>query len=305
MLKPELLRTFIRVNELASFTLAAEQLGLPRSTVSEQIRALESQLGARVFNRSTRRVQATQDGLLLYERSKELLSRIEEIEGLFRADPAELSGCLRVDLPTRMARRIILPRLPQFMAAHPGLTVELSCTDRQVDLLREGFDCVMRIGALSDLAVVARPLGQLTMVNCASPAYLARFGTPTSLAELETHHLVHYVQALGSRSPGFEYQEQGATRFVNMGGPITANNTDAYESAGLAGLGIIQAPWVGLRDYLARGQLVALLPNHVPAAMPVSLLYARQRYLPPRVRVFMDWLAGVLASQLDPPASTD
>ena len=304
MLKPELLRTFIRVNELASFTLAAEQLGLPRSTVSEQIRTLESQLGARLFNRSTRRVQPTQDGLLLYERSKELLSRMEEIEGLFRADPAELSGCLRVDLPTRMARRIILPQLPQFMAAHPGLSVELSCTDRQVDLLREGFDCVMRIGALSDLAVVARPLGQLAMVNCASPAYLARFGTPTSLADLASHHLVHYVQALGSRSPGFEYQEQGATRFVNMGGAITANNTDAYESAGLAGLGIIQAPWIGVRDYLARGQLVALLPDHVPAAMPVSLLYAGQRYLPPRVRVFMDWLAGVLATQLDPPAGT-
>ncbi|WP_110971802.1 LysR family transcriptional regulator [Pseudomonas huaxiensis] len=304
MLKPELLRTFIRVNELASFTLAAEQLGLPRSTVSEQIRTLERQLGARLFNRSTRRVQPTQDGLLLYERSKELLSRMEEIEGLFRADPAELSGCLRVDLPTRMARRIILPQLPQFMAAHPGLSVELSCTDRQVDLLREGFDCVMRIGALSDLAVVARPLGQLAMVNCASPAYLARFGTPTSLADLACHHLVHYVQALGSRSPGFEYQEQGVSRFLSMGGSITANNTDAYESAGLAGLGIIQSPWIGVRDYLARGQLVALLPDHVPAAMPVSLLYAGQRYLPPRVRVFMDWLAGVLATQLDPQAGT-
>ena len=184
MLKPELLRTFIRVNELASFTLAAEQLGLPRSTVSEQIRSLENQLGARLFNRSTRRVQATQDGLQLYERSKELLSRLEEIEGLFRADPADLSGCLRVDLPTRMARRIILPRLPAFMAQHPGLTLEVSCTDRQVDLLREGFDCVLRIGGLGDLDLVARPLGMMPIASCASPAYLARHGTPRSVDEL-------------------------------------------------------------------------------------------------------------------------
>lgn len=302
MLKPELLRTFIRVNELASFTLAAEQLGLPRSTVSEQVRALENQLGARLFNRSTRRVQPTQDGLQLYERSKELLSRLEELEGLFRADPADVSGCLRVDLPTRMARRIILPRLPAFMDRHPGLTLEVSCTDRQVDLLREGFDCVLRIGGLGDLAVVARPLGRLAVVNCASPAYLERYGTPTSLTDLQDHRLVHYVQNLGSRSAGFEYQDGEATRFVEMPGAITANNTDAYESAGLAGLGIIQAPLIGVRDYLAVGRLQAFLPEHVPEAMPVSLLYARQRYLPPRVRLFMDWLAGLLAQQLDPVA---
>lgn len=302
MLKPELLRTFARVNELASFTLAAEQLGLPRSTVSEQIRSLEQQLGARLFNRSTRRVQATQDGLQLYERSKELLSRLEEIEGLFSTDPAALGGCLRVDLPTRMARRIILPRLPEFMALHPGLTLEISCTDRQVDLLREGFDCVLRIGGLGDLSLVARPLGRLAVVNCASPAYLERHGTPTSLADLHGHRLVHYVQNLGSRSAGFEYHDGKATRFVEMAGAITANNTDAYESAGLAGLGIIQAPLIGVRDYLEAGRLRAFLPEHVPEAMPVSLLYARQRYLPPRVRLFMDWLAAVLAARLDPGA---
>ena len=302
MLKPELLRTFIRVNELASFTLAAEQLGLPRSTVSEQVRALEQQLGARLFNRSTRRVQATQDGLQLYERSKELLSRLEEIEGLFRADPADVAGCLRVDLPTRMARRIILPRLPEFLARYPGLSLEVSCTDRQVDLLREGFDCVLRIGTLSDLAVAARPLGQLAMVNCASPAYLERHGTPATLADLADHHLVHYVQTLGTRSTGFEYLADGETRFVEMGGAITANNTDAYESAALAGLGIIQVPYIGVRDYLASGRLRAFLPGYLPQAMPISLLYAGQRYLPPRVRLFMDWLTQLLAAQLDPAA---
>lgn len=199
MNKLELLRTFVRVSEVSSFTLAAESLGLPRSTVSEQVRALERLLGTQLFNRTTRRVQATQDGALLYERSKDLLSGMDEIESLFCADDAELAGRLRVDLPTMMARRVIIPALPQFLQRFPRLEVELSCTDRQVDLLREGFDCVMRIGALHDLDVVARPVGQLSMRNCASPGYLARHGVPRTLQDLAEHHLVHYVRTLGAQ----------------------------------------------------------------------------------------------------------
>lgn len=297
-----LLRTFVRVSELSSFTLAGERLGLPRSTVSEQIRQLETHLGTRLLNRTTRRVQATQDGLQLYERSKDLLSRMDELEGLFRADPAELHGCLRVDLPTLMARRIILPALPQFMQQHPGLTLEVSCTDRQVDLLREGFDCVLRIGAVSDQTVVARPLGSLRMVNCASAAYLQRHGTPLDLEALAAHRLVHYVKTLGARCPGFEYRQGTATRYQPMGGAVTVNNTDAYQGACLAGLGIIQAPYAGVREFLDSGQLLSVLDAHVPEPMPVSLLYVQQAHLPLRVRVFMAWLAQVLAAELDPVA---
>lgn len=298
----ELLRTFVRVAELSSFTLAGESLGLPRSTVSEQVRLLERHLGTRLLNRTTRRVQATQDGLQLYERSKDLLSRMDELEGLFRPDPAQLHGRLRIDLPTLMARRIILPALPAFMQQHPGLALEISCTDRQVDLVREGFDCVLRIGALSDLALVARPLGSLRMVNCASPAYLQRMGGPTRLEALRDHQLIHYVQNLGGRCPGFEYRQGATTRYQPMGGAVTVNNTDAYESACLAGLGIIQAPFAGVREYLESGQLVSVLDQQVPEPMPVSLLFTRQVHLPLRVAAFMGWLEQVLAGQLDPVA---
>ncbi|KIU49401.1 transcriptional regulator [Pseudomonas putida] len=298
----ELLRTFVRVAELSSFTLAGESLGLPRSTVSEQVRLLERHLGTRLLNRTTRRVQATQDGLQLYERSKDLLSRMDELEGLFRPDPAQLHGRLRIDLPTLMARRIILPALPAFMQQHPGLALEISCADRQVDLVREGFDCVLRIGALSDLALVARPLGSLRMVNCASPAYLQRMGVPTRLEALRDHQLIHYVQNLGARCPGFEYRQGATTRYQPMGGAVTVNNTDAYESACLAGLGIIQAPFAGVREYLESGQLVSVLDQQVPEPMPVSLLFARQVHLPLRVAAFMGWLEQVLAGQLDPVA---
>ena len=303
MNKLELLRTFVRVSEVRSFTLAAESLGLPRSTVSEQVKALERLLGTQLFNRTTRRVQATQDGALLYERSKDLLSGMDEIESLFRADDAELAGRLRIDLPTMMARRVIIPALPQFLQRFPRLEVELSSTDRQVDLLREGFDCVMRIGALHDLDVVARPVGQLSMRNCASPAYLARYGVPQTPQELAGHQLVHYVRTLGGRSAGFEYLHGGELHYQAMAGVVTVNNAEAYSAACLAGLGLIQVPAVGVAEHLQRGELVSLLEDWQAPAMPVSLLYARQRHVPRRVQAFMQWLAAVLALQVDPAAS--
>jgi DNA-binding transcriptional LysR family regulator len=287
------------VSEVSSFTLAAESLGLPRSTVSEQVRALERLLGTQLFNRTTRRVQATQDGALLYERSKDLLSGMDEIESLFCADDAELAGRLRVDLPTMMARRVIIPALPQFLQRFPRLEVELSCTDRQVDLLREGFDCVMRIGALHDLDVVARPVGQLSMRNCASPGYLARHGVTRTLQDLAEHHLVHYVRTLGGRSAGFEYLQGGELRFQAMAGVVTVNNAEAYSAACLAGLGLIQVPAVGVAEHLQRGELVSVLEGWQAPAMPVSLLYARQRHVPRRVQAFMQWLGEVLHSQVD------
>lgn len=299
MNKLELLRVFVRVSELRSFTLAAESLGLPRSTVSEQVRALEALLGTRLFNRTTRRVQTTQDGALLYERSKDLLSGMDEIESLFRADDAELTGCLRVDMPTMMARRVIIPALPAFLSRFPRLEVEISCTDRQVDLLREGFDCVMRIGALSDLDVVARPIGQLSMRNCASPDYLAHFGVPQSLDDLAEHRLVHYVRNLGARSSGFEYLQAGQVRYQAMAGVVTVNNAEAYSAACLAGLGLIQVPGVGVEHHLASGQLIEVMQCWRAQAMPVSLLYARQRHVPRRVQAFMGWLGELLASQVD------
>ncbi|NTY93520.1 LysR family transcriptional regulator [Pseudomonas putida] len=303
MNKLELLRTFVRVCEVRSFTLAAESLRLPRSTVSEQVRALEKLLGTQLFNRTTRRVQATQDGALLYERSKDLLSGMDEIESLFSADDAELAGRLRIDLPTMMARRVIIPALPQFVQRFPRLEVELSCTDRQVDLLREGFDCVMRIGALHDLDVVARPVGQLSMRNCASPAYLARYGVPQTPQDLAGHQLVHYVRNLGARSAGFEYLQGDELRYQAMAGVVTVNNAEAYSAACLAGLGLIQVPAVGVAEHLLRGELVSLLEDWQAPAMPVSLLYARQRHVPRRVQAFMQWLAAVLASQVDPAPS--
>ncbi|AGE27063.1 LysR family transcriptional regulator [Pseudomonas poae] len=298
MNKLELLRTFVRVTELSSFTQAGERLGLPRSTVSEHVQALEELLGAHLLQRTTRKVQATQDGLVLYERSKDLLAHMEELEGLFRQDEAKLAGRIRVDMPNVMARDLILPRLPDFMHAHPLIELEISTTDRQVDLLAEGFDCVLRVGAQPDQSVVARWLCSLPMLNCVSATYLQRFGTPHTLADLANHHLVHYVRPLGSRSAGFEYLQGNKVQRLPMAGRVTVNSTDAYKAACLGGFGIIQVPALGLSAELASGELVAVLPDYPAPPLDVSLLYAGQRHLPLRVRVFMDWLAGVLQAQL-------
>lgn len=296
MNKLELLRTFVRVSEMSSFTLAGESLGLPRSTVSEHVQALEALLGTRLLQRTTRRVQATQDGLVLYERSKDLLSHMDEIEGLFRQDAASLTGRIRFDMPNFLGRQMVLPRLPEFMALHPNLELEISTTDRRVDLQREGFDCVVRVGVQPDQSVVARRVCDFSVVNCASPAYLQRYGVPESLADLTRHRLVHYVGVLGSRSEGFLYEVDGKLHRLPMAGSVTVNSTDAYEAACLGGFGLIQAPLKGMQSHLLSGELVAVLPQLNAPSMEVSLLYPRQRHLPLRVRVFMDWLANVIQS---------
>lgn len=293
MIRPDLLRTFVRVAELASFTQAGEQLGLPRSTVSEHIQSLEELLGTRLLQRTTRKVTTTQDGLVLYERGKELLAQMDELQGLFRRHDEALGGRLRVDMPTVMARKLVMPRLGEFLARHPALELEVSCTDRRVDLVREGFDCVVRVGAVNDASVVARSLGQFPQVTCASPGYLAEHGVPETLDDLAGHRLIHYVSVLGARPSGFEYLLQGETRYQPMSGALSVNNAEAYESAAMGGLGLIQVPVHGVLDDLQAGRLVQVLADVPLPPMEISLLYAHRR-LPRRVRVFMQWLGQLL-----------
>ncbi|WP_024302571.1 LysR family transcriptional regulator [Pseudogulbenkiania sp. MAI-1] len=291
----EAMQIFVRVAELASFTRAAQSAGLPKASVSTAVQRLESLLGTRLLHRTTRKVQMTQDGQVFYERCKALLADMDELQTLFQRAPAALEGRLRVDMSIGIARNIVVPRLPEFLQAHPRIEVELSSTDRRVDLVQEGFDCVLRVGRLADSSLIARPLGQFRLLNCVSPAYLAAFGTPHTLEELAAHRLVHYVPTLGGKSPGLEYVDSvGEVRFVPMAGVLTVNNSEAYLAACLAGLGLIQVPEPGVRELLVKGELVEVLPDYRAAPMPVSLLYANRHHLPRRVRVFMDWVEEVM-----------
>lgn len=297
------LRVFLQVAELAHFSRAAEELGLPKGRVSQVVRELEAQLGTRLFQRTTRRVSLTPDGELLAERARALLADASEIEALFQEDQ-QLTGRLRVDMPVRLALDTVLPALPDFLAAHPGLTVELSCTDRRVDLVEEGFDCVLRVGAVHDPLLVARPLGEMRMVNVASPAYLARHGIPQTPDDLvaQGHQLVHYSQTWADRRPRFEWLDAaGQAQSLTLPSRVTVNNTDAYQAATLAGAGVAQFPIQGVRQALADGRLAQVLAAYEPAPLPVRLVMSQRRHTPRRVRVFMDWLAERLADRLDPP----
>ncbi|MDI4633054.1 LysR family transcriptional regulator [Pelomonas sp. V22] len=295
------MQAFVRVAELGSFTQAAEQLGLPKAAVSTAVRQLEAQFGTRLLHRTTRRVQLTQDGQLVLLRCQDLLADYDELQGLFQTGEAQLKGRLRVDMPLGVARHVVMPALPEFLQAHPQLEIELSSTDRRVDLVREGFDCVLRVGPLSDSSLVARPLGQYRMATVASPAYLATRGRPETLDDLARHRLIHYALTLGTRPAGFEYQDaDGEMRFVPMAGALTVNNSESYLSACLAGLGLIQVPEPALRPLIASGQLVEVLPQWRAAPMPVTLLYAHRRQQPRRVQVFMNWLDGLMQRYMAP-----
>ncbi len=289
---------FVRVAELNSFTAAAASLGLPKSSVSAAVLQLEAHLKVQLLYRTTRKVQLTHDGHAYYDRAREMITDLEDMDTMFQHTPGELRGSLRVDMPVSTARNMVIPRLPEFLDRHPGLEIELSCTDRRVDVVAEGFDCVLRAGTLGDSALMARTLGVMPMLNLASPAYLARFGTPNTLDDLHNHRLVHYVMQLGARPDGFEYWDGAAYRMQRVGGVVTVNNTVAYQSAVLAGLGIVQAPEAGVRDQLADGSLIAILPQYRAEPLPVTLVYPRRRHQARRVRAFMDWMAEIMAEHL-------
>ncbi|KQN63317.1 LysR family transcriptional regulator [Erwinia sp. E602] len=292
--KIQAMRLFVRVAEMQSFTRAAESCGLPKGSLSRQIQALENHLGSRLLHRTTRRVQLTQDGMVYFERCRDVLATLEEMDSLFQHDPATLSGRIRVDMPVSLASQYLMPLLPDFMRNYPGIELDLSSSDRRVDVVREGFDCVVRVGMLEDSGLIARPLGTLTQINCASPDYLARFGTPTTLESLSLHAMVHYSQQPGLQPEGFEYYDGKFTQLIKTGGVITVNSTETYRAACIAGLGIIQVPKVGVQSALQEKKLVEVLPLFRARPMPVSLLWPHRRNLAKRVHVFIEWLSLAL-----------
>ena len=294
------LRIFSRVADLASFSRAAEQLGLAKGHVSTSIQHLEARLGTRLLQRTTRSVHLTEDGKRFLDRCKELLIEAEQLQVMFQPASGGLTGRLRIDMPNILARDVIIPRLPEFLNAHPLLEIGISTTDRRVDLIQEGFDCILRVGVLGNSDLVARPIGLMQMSNAASPAYLSQYGVPKTLADLSQHRIVHYTPKLTSNDAGWEYFDRAnnAYKTLSMPAAVSVNGTDAYQAAALAGLGFIQAPMLGLQRLVDQGSLVLVLPEFTACPMPVSLLYANRRQLAPRVQAVMDWLTEILRPYL-------
>jgi len=292
------MRIFARVAHLGSFTKAAEQLQLPRPTVSNAVQYLEKHLKVRLLQRTTRRVALTAEGTTYYERCMRLLADLDDAETLFEDAGTMPRGAIRVDLPERFALNQVIPALPGFHARYPDLRVLIGTTDRFVDLVADGIDCAVRVGAMSDTSLVARRIGELAQINCAAPAYLERHGTPRSPDELPDHVAVGYFSSRTGRELDWEYadMDSGELHAVKMRSVVSVNSSQAYLACCLAGLGLIQAPREGLGPLLADGSLVEVLPEWNAEPLPVSVVFPTGRHLAPRVRIFVDWLAETLGA---------
>jgi DNA-binding transcriptional LysR family regulator len=271
---------------------------MPRSSVSAAVIDLEARVGARLLHRTTRKVSPTQDGAAFYERCLRLIADVEETEGLFRQTSVGPSGSLRIDVPGRIGRLIIAPALPEFLARHPQLDIELRVTDRAVNLVEESVDCVLRVGPLGDSGLIARKIGDLPLINVASPGYLAHYGTPGAPDDLAAHLAVNYASPSTGRVENWEWIEHGEMRTRRIRSRVTVNSAEAYIACCLAGLGLIQIPAYDVKRHLDAGELVEVMPDYRAAPMPMTLLYPHRQHLSRRLQVFADWLEQLLKNEI-------
>lgn len=294
----DLFRIFLRVVECASFTRAADTLGMPRSSVSAAVQDLEARIGVRLLHRTTRKVSPTQDGLAFYDRCQRVVLDVEDTENLFRQTDAHLSGRLRIDVPGRIGRLIIAPALPGFIDRYPQIHLVLGVTDRAVNLVEDSVDCVLRVGPLGDSGLIARTIGKLPLINVASPAYLERHGVPFRPDDLGTHWAVNYASPSSGRVEDWEWIEEGELHTRPMRGHVTVNSAEASIACCLAGLGLIQIPAYDVRAHLAAGELVEVMAGHQAEALPMTLLYSHRQHFSRRVQVCADWLEELMTVEV-------
>lgn len=291
------LHLFVCIVDRGSFSAAAAACGVSRPVATAAIKALESRLGARLLHRSTRSVRPTVEGEAYYHRCRTLLADLEDAD---RSVSGTLAGVLRMDVVGHLARTIILPALPDFLARHPGLTLHLGEGERFVDLIREGVDCVVRAGPLADSDMVARRLGVMEEVTVASPEYLARHGVPVSPDRLEGHQMVGFVSSRTGQALPLEFTSGGQVVEVMLPAQLLVGGADTCAAAARLGLGLVQAPRCRFQKDLENGTLVEVLAEFPPLPTPLSLLYPSNRQLSARVRVFMDWLIEIISAKLQP-----
>jgi DNA-binding transcriptional LysR family regulator len=290
----DVMRLFTRIVERQSFTLAAQDLDWPRSTATQVVQDLEKRLGVRLLQRTTRHVKATLDGEAYYRRCVAILGEVEDAEAAF--SDAKPRGLLRVDVHGTLTRHFILPALPAFLARYPDLQLHIGEGDRLVDLVREGIDCVLRVGDLQDSAMIGRRVALLEEVTCASPAYIAHHGHPAGIDDLTGHLSIGFLSSASGMALPLEFTVNGDLRTVALPSTVTVTSAETYVAAAKLGLGLIQVPRYHVQADLAAETLVCVLPDLPPSPTPVSLLYPHSRQLSPRVRVFIDWVTQELAA---------
>ena len=289
------MEAFVRVVEAGSFVAAADRLGISTSSLSRLVADLEQHLGARLLNRTTRRLSLTESGQAYYERCVTLLADVAEAEAVAGQSAAQARGTLRLTCSYSMAEQTVAPAIAAFVERHPAVKFELVVADRIVDLVEEGFDLAIRVGNVGSDRLVARRLGSMQLVLCAAPAYLERHGAPAVAADLPRHNALTYAYSAAPRVWRF-HDIAGNVHDVRVAGNLHANSGDALRAAAIAGLGILYEPDFLLASALRGGQLVRLLPDYTGAGGEIWAVYPSRRHLSLKVRLFVDHIAAVFAS---------
>ncbi|HTO18592.1 MAG TPA: LysR substrate-binding domain-containing protein [Pseudomonas sp.] len=292
----EAMRAFACVVQVGSFTKAADTLHLSKSSVTQLVQQLETRLRVKLLNRTTRRVGLTPDGAAYYERVVRLLADLEEAEASLTGAAAQPRGRLRVDVPSPLARLMLIPALADFHARYPDIQLDMGVSDRVVDLIGEHVDCVIRGGELADQSLVARRIGSLRLRAYAAPSYLQRAGVPEHPHELEDshHRIVGFLWARTGKVQPYALQRGAERLHVRGRHALAVDDGNAYLAAGLAGLGVLWLPDYMAKSHLERGELVPLFEDWQVEPMPLYVAFAQNRHVSARLRVFMDWVAEVV-----------
>ncbi|MET0267118.1 MAG: LysR family transcriptional regulator [Duganella sp.] len=296
MNKLQAMEVFVEVVDTGGFTRAAENLQLPKATVSTLIQSLEATLSVKLLHRTTRHVSVTADGAAYYERCLRILSDVRDAEESLSRTRLSPSGRLRVDVPTGLASDVLMPAMPDFFRRYPDIQMEMGCSDRPVDLVEEGVDCAVRGGALVDSSLIARRVGMMHFLTCATPDYLARYGRPAHPEDLRQHRCVNFFSAKTGKIYDWDFSREAERIQVAMPGHIALNDTNAYVAAGLAGLGVIQIPSFLLEAQGLRDQFESILEDWVSDPLPVHVVYPQNRHLSAKVRVFVEWVAELFSN---------
>jgi DNA-binding transcriptional LysR family regulator len=300
------LSLFTRIVEMGSFSSAAASLDIPRPTATNAIKALETRLGVRLLERTTRQVRPTLDGQAFYDRCIHVLAELDDAEATLRQVASRPRGTLRIDLHGTHATQIVLPRINDFRQRYPDIALVTSSGDRLVDLVREGVDCVIRAGTPRDSTLIARPLAQLQQVLCASPDYLVRLGTPRDTDDLAGHQMVKFFSSTGAvGSYPLTLQIEGEWRDFSLPGWMSVNDAENYLVCGLQGCGLIQLPRFHVDQELRTGRLVEVLAEFASPTLPLWAMYPYRTHLSPRVRVFVEWVRLIYEEKFGPLASAD
>ncbi|MGF6768371.1 LysR family transcriptional regulator for bpeEF and oprC [Paraburkholderia sp. GAS199] len=290
------LRVFVRIADSGGFGKAADSLDVPRATVSKLIQELETHLRVKLFQRSTRRVVVTDEGQTYYQHAVKLLADIDEMDGLFADSRGNPRGRVRVDIGSSLANLIVLPHLPAFRRRHPEIQLDIGVSDRHVDLIGEGVDCVIRGGELTDTSLVARRIASLEWGTYAGSAYLAERGTPAHPDDLLAHHdVVGYFSSLTGRAFPllFGHGEEHLSLDPRAARGVFVNESTAHLTSLVSGLGIGQTFSFMAEPWLQSGDLVQVLPEWTRPAHPLHVVFAKSKYNSARLRVFVDWLIGI------------